>query len=92
MLALGGLFLIVLAIGVAALAVKALICLVFLPLKLGFGLIKLLLALLVGVPLVIIGVAVAPLLLVGLPILLLVMLVFGLVLVPIAATIKALFC
>jgi len=50
--------LIFLAIGVAVLAVKALICLVFLPLKLGFGLIKLLLAVLVGVPLAILGLAV----------------------------------
>ena len=93
--ALAGMFVILLVLGIAVMAVKALIALAFLPIKIGFGILKLGLTLLVGVPLLILGVTIAaaaiPLVLVGLPILLLVLLILSLIAAPFVIALKAFF-
>jgi len=88
--ALGILLVVALAIGVAAVLLKILIALVVLPFKLGFALIKVSAAILIGIPLVILmalaAVALLPLLALALPVL-----VIGVVLIPFFLIAKAIF-
>jgi hypothetical protein len=83
MFALGLLFLI---LGIGILAAKVVFSLVFLPLRIGFGLAKVLLAALIGIPLLILGfvfAAAIPLVIVGI--------VLALIVVPVVLAAKILF-
>jgi hypothetical protein len=87
MFALGGLMILLAIVGVALLAIKLLITLVFLPLKIGFGLLKVVLAVLVGIPLLICGAVFAAAVL---PMFLIVA-VLGLIALPFVAAAKIIF-
>ena len=73
MLTLGMLLVFGLVVGLVFLVIKVLVALFLIPLKIGFGLLKLLAFILVGIPLLVLGLAVAavavPVLVLGLPIL-----------------------
>ena len=91
MLTLGGLFLIMVVIGFAILSVKLIVALFLIPLKLGLGLVKLLIGILIGIPLLILGLTVAvvaiPTLIVAIPVLIL----LGLIVAPFAIAGKIFF-
>ena len=87
MFAFGGLLILLAVVGVALLAIKLLIALVFLPIKIGFGLIKVVLAVLVGIPLLVCGAVFAAALL---PVFLVVV-VLGLIALPFVAAAKIIF-
>jgi hypothetical protein len=95
MVELGGFLFVLLIVGAIVLVVKALIALLIVPFKIGLGIVKLLLALLVGIPLLILGLVfaatVVPLLLVSIPILLLVLIVVVIVAAPFVLAFKCLF-
>ncbi len=85
MLALGGLLVVV---GIAIVAFKALFALALLPFKIGFGLLKLVILVLVGIPVLILGASLA---IAVVPVLLAVGLVVGLVAAPVVLVCKVLF-
>jgi hypothetical protein len=95
MVELGGFLFVLLIVGAIVLVVKALIALLIVPFKIGLGIVKLLLALLIGIPLLILGLVfaatVVPLLLVSIPILLLVLIVVVIVAAPFVLAFKCLF-
>jgi len=84
MVALGGMFMILLVVGVFVLAAKLLMTLILLPIKLGFGLLKLVFLVVVGIPLLVCGLAFAA---AAIPL----VLILGLVALPVIVISKALF-
>ena len=84
MFALGGLFLIFLIVGMCVLAAKVLFALALIPFKIGFGIVKLLVIMLIGIPVFILG---ATLAIAAIPILL----VVGLVAAPFVLACKCFF-
>ncbi len=87
MFALGGFLILLAVVGAALLAIKLLVALVFLPLKIGFGLIKVVLAIVIGIPLLVCGAVFAAALI---PVFL-VVIVLGLVALPFVAAAKIIF-